>query len=401
MSTTNSKCILVVGQSNIASTVGGSVSVFHSFCRLLVEDGYYVIGCCHSEDPHRPIQLDDRVHFFNTRITYCCSDYSKAINRLVGECKPDLIVFFFPALYLEARLDPMYRLIPRLLMFHSRPDIYFAFYPSLSLRLRRYYINTHTQILFESFRLLLPTYIQKGPVHVVANGVTQFAQGIDYSVEKKKIVYFSRVDRYKGVDLLIEAMSLVHCVHSDWSIDVYGDIEPLEYHKELLSEITARGLQEYVHLMGRTTCGLEDTLKMYDFCLFPSRVEGFGIGLGEAMSIGLPAIGLRSCTGVNELILDDINGVLCDDTPKDVARAIISLIEQPTERERLGRNARLFMHLYDPKIIDMQWKHIVRTILYPSQSAVAADVSLFVEGKPVSNLVLAYQMLRNFIKKIF
>lgn len=41
---------------------------------------------------------------------------------------------------------------------------------------------------------------------------------------------------------------------------------------------------------------------------FPSAYEGFGLSLAEAMSMGLPAVGYKSCSAVNELIVDGKNG---------------------------------------------------------------------------------------------
>ena len=150
--------------------------------------------------------------------------------------------------------------------------------------------------------------------------------------------------------------------HPDWCVDIFGDIEPEEYGAALKSEIEQKGLSEQVRLMGKSPRSIEETLSDYDFCVFPSRVEGFSIGLGETMSMGLATVGFRFCSGVNEMISDGVNGFLCDDTAQ-FAEALIRLIEDPSLREKMGLNARESMKQYAPEIIDAQWSDLVRSIL--------------------------------------
>ncbi len=355
--------ILVVAQANVASTAGGSITVFFHFCRLLSDLGYEVTGSCFSEDPRRPSSLDERVHFVNLHYLYGKrKNYDKAYNRFVGEWRPDLIVFFYPHYCLEMRLSRRFNKIPRIIMFHSRPDFLFSQVEDFPQKLRPFYVNTCSQVLFESYRGLLPDYIRDGEVHVIANGIKQFPERAEDEGEHKRIVYFSRVDSLKGVDLLIESMVAVKQKHPDWRVDIYGDIEPEEYAGELREAIREKGLTEQICLKGRSSRGIEETLSDYDFSVFPSRVEGFSIGLGETLSMGLATIGYRFCSGVNEMIIDGVNGYLCDN-PEEFAQAMIRLIEKPEERTEMGRKARESMRQYAPELIDEKWAGLVKSIL--------------------------------------
>lgn len=360
--------ILVATQHNIATTTGGAITIFRVFCNMLSRHGYQVIATCHSPNPSRPVWLDPDIRFVNTQLCYPGEDrYRVTLNRLIEESQPSLIVFFFAEYYLEAHLLRKYKHIPRILMFHSRPDFYFAWMPSLKRRLRKYYLNTTAQVLMESFIDLLPWYMKRGPVAVIPNGVYTFDECADYSAEHKKMVFFSRVDRCKGIEILIDAMAIVHQKYPDWSIDLYGDTEPEAYRLLLEKRIAQKQLEGYVRFMGVSKKSVGETLSQYDLCLFPSRFEGFGLGLAECMAAGLPCVGFNNSSAVNEMLIHGVSGLLCDDTPEALAQSAIYLIEHPEERKRMGLNAREWVKQYNPTVVEMKWLMLIDHILHKGE----------------------------------
>ena len=87
------------------------------------------------------------------------------------------------------------------------------------------------------------------------------------------------------------------------------------------------------------------------------------MGLIETQSVGLPAIGLKGCSGVNELILDNENGFLTDENPKLFARKIEELICDKNLRINLGRNAVNNSKIYNKADIDNCWLEVVECVL--------------------------------------
>lgn len=61
-----------------------------------------------------------------------------------------------------------------------------------------------------------------------------------------------------------------------------------------------------------------------------------GICLAEAMTVGLPAVGYRSCHAVNEIIRDKGNGFLCEDGVEPFAEALRRLMSDEGLRKRWG-----------------------------------------------------------------
>lgn len=67
------------------------------------------------------------------------------------------------------------------------------------------------------------------------------------------------------------------------------------------------------------------------------------------MSKGIPTIGFKTCTGTNELIKHEHNGLLIDDGVKNLAQALIKLMNDADLRVELGNQAHLDMKEYEPK----------------------------------------------------
>lgn len=355
--------IFVISQSEVIGHTGGAISVFGHFCNMLDKAGYEVYAMCWSESTAVPSYLNERIHFVNLRyVNGGQSRFSRSLRFLIDTDKPDLLVFFFPFLYTYAHLPGRYDSIPRILMFHSRPDFYFAQKHNPRLSLSLCYRNTVSQILLGSFKDLLPRFIRKGPVTVIPNYVAGPDVLCDYSATRKRIVYLSRIDPRKGIDLLIDAFALLHPMYPDWSVDVWGESETEEYLEKMKSRVESNGLEGSFFFRGVTRETLKAMLD-YDFCAFPSRFEGFSLGLAEAMSLGLPCVGLKSCTGVNELVLDGVNGILCDDDPQSFARGMEKLMLSQELRAEMGKKAGLYMEQFSESVYEQKWLSLIHDIL--------------------------------------
>src|SRR2546427_1903054 len=85
-----------------------------------------------------------------------------------------------------------------------------------------------------------------------------------------------------------------------------------------------------------------DLVSLYQGALatvLPSRYEGFGLPALESMSCGVPAV-VDDRTALTEVVGD--SGVLVDgDNPRDVARGIKRLFQDPPYRAELAARARV------------------------------------------------------------
>ncbi len=358
------KRIFVISQAEVVDKVGGAITVFYEFCNMLTANGYDVTGMCYANANTRPAKLDRDVKFVNLKFATEEFSYELALNEYARQNRPDLFVFFFPDLYAGAYLAPEFDDIPRILMFHSRPDVYLR--KKTIQAMKSAYKNTVTQILFPGFVHLLPDFIRKEKVVCIPNGVDLPNNIVNTEIEKHKIIYLSRVDENKGVEFLIDSFALIAAKYSQWQIDVYGYVDS-DYKNKLEERINAQKIGKQFHLCGITDKPLQ-TMQNYDFCVFPSYFEGQSIGLLEALSIGLPAVGLKGCTGVNEQIIDGVNGFLTDFDEQEYAQKIELLINNRDLRRKMSINAVQNCKKYDKKLVWQRWLKLINDIFTNSLS---------------------------------
>ena len=347
--------IFIVAQPEVTNGVGGAIAVFVSMCNLFVKNGYDVYGLCYSKTEGTPKGFDSGVGFVNLYIqNHGIIGFADAFKQFTRTQKPDLIIFSFHYLYIDAKLGREFDDIPRILMFQSRPDYYFEYVHHSQKHLRRLYRNTVSHVLLDSFRKLLPGFIKRHRVVTIPNYAKQTDLAVDYSVQKNKCVFFSRIDRWKGVELIIDSMALLAGDYPQWSVDIYGQAESEQFLDGLKERAAKNGVQDRINFMGVSDNPYE-TLVNYDFCVFPSVFEGFSLGLVEAMAVGLPCVGRLSCSGLNEMVIDGVNGLLCGDNPQDFSNGMRLLMTNSDQRARMGRNARTYVSQFSLALFEQRW----------------------------------------------
>lgn len=350
---------MIVTQPQVTTKVGGAITMFTFLANHLHESGYDVAGVCCSSESGRPATLDAGIPLHNLYEQDGSTEhFDTKIQKLIAARRPDCIIFFFHYLYIDARLGREYDDIPRIITFHSRPDYYFTLHPWAVRRMRRRYRNTTAQILFDSYKALLPRFIRKGRVVTIPNPLRSCDVARSAGRITRRTVFLSRVDRMKGMDILIPAFAMVCRKHPDWTLDIWGEFESPELREEYARLARECGCADNIFFRGVTTNPAQ-TLSEYDFCIFPSRFEGFGLGLAESMSVGLPGIGLRRCSGVNQLIADGVNGFLCEEAPADMAAKINTLIEDNALLESMSAQALRIRERYAESHIKWLWSNLV------------------------------------------
>lgn len=137
----------------------------------------------------------------------------------------------------------------------------------------------------------------------------------------------------KGVDVLIRAISLISDKIS--KVAILGDGVLKEELIELAIEL---GVQNKICFLGNKN-NVNDFLNESKLFVLPSRWEGFGLAIIEAMSQKIPVIA-TNVGGIPEIITDGYDGILIEpDDYNKLAKTIIKLLQDNNYANKLAENA--------------------------------------------------------------
>lgn len=223
------------------------------------------------------------------------------------------------------------------------------------------YFNRINEV--DVLQVLLPSYKEQvnKEFSVRTEVIPNIVPRLNRCIYGKKIVYLSRYDTDKRVHLLIQAFSKISNEFSDWQLHIYGMEMTKGYKQKCKKIVNDFGLHEKVFLNDAID-DINTALSDASICGFPSKFEGFSLALTEAMSAGLPCIGFKSCSGVNELIEDGYNGFLVEEDVNDFADKMAYLMKNPEICKKMGDNAIKSVEKYSEKNIIDQWMNLILEI---------------------------------------
>jgi glycosyltransferase involved in cell wall biosynthesis len=122
----------------------------------------------------------------------------------------------------------------------------------------------------------------------------------------------------------------------------------------LRSQADALGVGDRLEMRGAVAgaAGLVDYLAAADVCAAPSRNEGMGRVLVEAMALGLPVVG-SAVGGIPSVIGEDEAGRLVPaDDPEELVRALADLERDAALRAKLGEAARARAEAFSTRVAE-------------------------------------------------
>lgn len=180
------------------------------------------------------------------------------------------------------------------------PEDYFTIYECAST----------ISVQCRGFRDIFPSEIQRR-ISVLPNPIKMVEPS---RVEREKtILCAARVwFEQKRQDILLRAFAKIADKYPEWNLKFFG--EPYGDDARRLDELAQKlGVSRQVEIQPATP-DIASQFERSSVFVLPSSFEGFPNSLAEALATGTPAIGFKSCPGVNELIVDGENGLLVDDT---------------------------------------------------------------------------------------
>jgi glycosyltransferase involved in cell wall biosynthesis len=177
--------------------------------------------------------------------------------------------------------------------------------------------------------------------------LTRTASGVDADVfrpgqsavegellPRPRVVFTGRLHPQKNLPLLLNAWAEV-ARRSPANLILVGPGSDREALMELSRSL---GIADRVQFVGAVPSPAEH-LRAADLFVLPSVAEGMSNSLLEAMATGLPCV-VSGVGGNTDLIAPGTTGLLVPEpTPEAWSAALLSLLNDPDEARRLGRNA--------------------------------------------------------------
>ncbi len=159
--------------------------------------------------------------------------------------------------------------------------------------------------------------------------------------QKAVIIYSGRLNRGKGLELLLDAWRRVSEFHSDAHLLVVGSATPpsLSCEEEIKGFVFENNLSSSVTFTGFVN-NVHEYLQASDILILPSLNEAFSCVIPEAFACSLPVIA-TSVGGNKDIIVDGTNGLLIEPNDVDaIIRAINWFLENRVTAANMGANGR-------------------------------------------------------------
>lgn len=153
--------------------------------------------------------------------------------------------------------------------------------------------------------------------------------------DKALVLFLSRLDEKKGLDLLVPAFAKVVAARPETILVIAGSGTPA-FEASIRNLAQAYGIVEHVHWAGFLSNEIKAAaFSDADVYVLPSYSENFGVAPVEAMTFGLPVIvsdRVGICADIEGAGAGDV--VRCD--PVEIAGAILRLLREPRLRAEMG-----------------------------------------------------------------
>jgi len=181
-------------------------------------------------------------------------------------------------------------------------------------------------------------------IKVIPNGIPlQKFRRREQSHDSLEIICVARLEsEKKGQDILIRALAKLKKDGIEFFCKFVGEGQSRGYLERLVVEYS---LGDNIKFLGSRS-DVPELLANAGIFILPSRWEGFGITIIEAMAIGIPVVA-SNIDGPKEIITDSQNGLLFEsENEYELSEKIKMLFNADNLRDRLVNNAFLSVHEY-------------------------------------------------------
>lgn len=132
-----------------------------------------------------------------------------------------------------------------------------------------------------------------------------------------RLLFLSRIDEKKGLDVLFNALAMVNI---PWRLSIAGDGDP-KYISELKSLAEEKQIGQHIKWLGFRQADKFDAYAAHDLFVLPSHNENFGNVVIESLSMGTPVLVSKN-VGLADFVAGHNAGWVFDLTPSALKNTI-------------------------------------------------------------------------------
>ncbi|MBW4557828.1 MAG: hormogonium polysaccharide biosynthesis glycosyltransferase HpsP [Trichormus sp. ATA11-4-KO1] len=180
------------------------------------------------------------------------------------------------------------------------------------------------------------------------------------------VLFMSRIDQKKGLNLLIPALEKLLAVGVDFHFVLAGtNSQDPDYEQKIKSQIANSSLRSHTTVTGFVSGELKASLlQAADLFVLPSYYENFGIAVAEAMVAGIPVV-ISDQVHIWQQVRDSESGWVGVTKVQALVELLQEALQNPQERQRRGLNAQQYA------LQNFSWNAIARQIISAYQQILA------------------------------
>lgn len=178
------------------------------------------------------------------------------------------------------------------------------------------------------------------------------------SLQNRKIIAVGSFSFNKGYDLLLKIWAKIEPVFPDWQLNIYGKNTFQNLQKEA-EKLNLKNIN-----FNDPVVNIEEKYLEASIFVLPSRSEGFGMVLIEAMSFGLPVVSFNCPHGPKDIIENNADGFLVENgNIQEFAEKLKLLIEDETLRHKMGENGGENVKRFSPENVLKIWNELFKNLI--------------------------------------
>jgi len=147
--------------------------------------------------------------------------------------------------------------------------------------------------------------------------------------ERTEVIFVGELIPRKGVDLLLDAIRPLFNDYPNLFLSVIGDGNELE---RLKAAAISLGIKDKINFEGAMSSSMiQPRIALSDVLVLPSRWDGWGMVINEALAVGVPVIA-SDCCGAADLVQHGFNGYVFRSQDIEVLReCLCRFLDNPNE----------------------------------------------------------------------